>query len=668
MNIGALSRFVFIVASISLFLSPSVFSAKNNALQCITVPQILDTYLNHHIHTNKLTNQTRSRTVENYLKSIDPSKTLFLDREINKMKYQLTGIFRSMVSGNCEILTEIQKKAIERGKENENFVKAYIGDSKYKLDESVELESDPDNRKYSRSKQARLELLKKFLHFQMSNYLDTGTELAEAKKKLIHKYELVTKRLEEKEATDLLSAFIGSFSSALDPHSGYFSPDDLEDFQIQMGLSLEGIGVSLSSRDGYITVEEILTGGAADALKTNRLRPKDKIIAVSQQEESKSTDVIDMDLRDVVRLIRGKKGSKVTLTVLRQTQKTERFNVTIVRDKVDLKEQAAKLTYEDIRQGDKNYHLAVIELPSFYGDRDPTKRSSYRDMKNLLRQIKKDGKADGLLLDLSKNGGGLLEDAVRISGLFVKTGGIVATQMSKNNPSVLKDTDDSILYSGPMIVLISRLTASASEILAGALQDYRRAIIVGGDHSFGKGTVQSVLSLPLGLGALKITTGMFFRPNGFSTQRLGVKSDVPLPSLFSIDEIGEKALDFALENRKISNFLSKEANQLKPELQWTPVSRDLVKKLRKSSTQRVAKNEKFKEIKEELKKAQKKNKIIKLSEVRDKKKSEKSKEDDESLAKNSKKEEDSPQYKEAIQILGEYVHAQKSKKVKITSN
>ena len=334
---------------------------------------------------------------------------------------------------------------------------------------------------------------------------------------MIQRYERRLKQLIDVPPAEINATFLDSFAASLDPHSNYLSADVLEDFKISMTLSLEGIGVALAERDGYAVAERIIPGGAADRQKG--LKPKDKIIAVSQAD-GKPVDIIDMPLRDAVALIRGKKGTKVGLTVLRQGEKTERFQVEIMRDTIDLEDQAAKLHFETREVDGKPLKLAVLDLPSFYGDADPTNRQCTDDVAKLLAQVKQE-KADGLLLDLSRNGGGLLQHAVEISGFFVRKGEVVAIENGHGQKQVLRDPDGSILYAGPMVVLISRASASAAEIVAGALKDYQRAVIVGDDHTFGKGTVQTVSTLPPGEGALKITTGLFFRPGRSIDPALG---------------------------------------------------------------------------------------------------------------------------------------------------
>jgi carboxyl-terminal processing protease len=458
----------------------------------------------------------------------------------------------------------------------------------------------------------RAKLVRSLIHFQMSNYLSAGETLEEAKRRIIHRYELRTIRLRDLEPVDLYSGFLDSFALSLDPHSNYLSAEVLEDFNISMSLSLEGIGVALAERDGYSVVERIIPGGAADRLDEG-LRPKDKIIAVSE-DDGEATNIIDMPLRDAVSLIRGKKGTRVHLTVLRQGEKTERFPISIVRDTIDLAEQAAKLRYEKREVEGRTYKLAVIELPSFYGDSDPSRRQCTDDLEKLLEEVKEED-VDGLLLDLSRNGGGLLEHAVKISGFFLRKGEVVGVEDSHGNLKVLSDRDERILYTGPMLVHTSRLSASASEILVGALKDYRRAVITGDDHTFGKGTVQTVTPLPPGQGALKITTALFFRPGGKSTQNDGVLAHVSIPSILTAQEFGEETQEYALGSRRISPFLSSYANAIGAGDRWSRVSEATVTELARRSKERVDQSEEFAEVREDIRKAIANDGLVRLADI-----------------------------------------------------
>ncbi len=619
----------------------------DSALTCEAIPSLMSAYLQHHVQYHSLDDALKTRVVDSYVQRLDPSRTLLLQKDADRIAAQLKGNLDEVLQGDCHRLAETHLELVKRARDMEVFVRSVVGKPDYAVDQSVELVIDPAKRGWPKTTEERDALYRSLIHFQVSNYLSTGLSLDEAKTQLVHRYELLSKQLAEQKQDDLNSSFLDAFATALDPHSNYFSPDDAEDFQISMGLQLEGIGLALSSRDGYSVVEEVIPGGAADRHKG--VKPKDKIIAVAQ-EGQEPVNIIDMKLRDVVRLIRGKKGTPVALTILRQTgDTTERFGVTIVRDKIDLEQQAAKLRFDTREIDGRKLKLAILELPSFYGDRDESKRQSERDVQNLLKQVKEE-KADGLLLDLSRNGGGLLDSAVSISGFFLKDGGIVAVQQGKKEPKVIEDPDDGILYSGPLVVLTSRITASASEILAGALKDYHRAIIVGDDQTFGKGTVQSVVPLRTGLGALKITTALFFRPGGESTQQEGVPSDVVLPSLSNTPEFGEGSQPYALPGQAIPPFLDIAA-KTEP---WLPVTDDVVSTLAEKSKGRVATAPDFAEVQKQLAESKKNQGVVHLSDMLKAKDGAALDKDPETAAKEAARE-PTPQLKEALNILADYV-------------
>jgi carboxyl-terminal processing protease len=585
-------------------------AAEGMSLGCAQVPRLIDAFLQQHVAYHELTPELRERLAETYLDRLDPSRTVLLEGDARLVRSTLADVLDRVREGSCTDVSDVQRLVLQRYQEMEKFVRAYVTREDYAIDESVELISDPKKRGFPANREEREALYRKLVHFQISNYVAAEVPLAEAVQKLVHRYELMTRRASEVTQEDLLANLLDSFAHTLDPHSQYLSAEMLEDFQIGMALSLEGIGVALSSRDGYTIVERIIPGGAADRL--NVLRENDKIIAVAQ-ETGEFVDVIDMALRDVVRMIRGERGTQVRLTVLRQGDTTERFAISIVRDKIDLSEQAAKLEYEERAVGDRKLKLAVLDLPSFYGDPDPGKRQSPADVARLLDEARA-AKADGLLLDLSRNGGGRLEDAVAISGFFLREGGIVAIQESGARPKVLNDPDDGVRWAGPLVVLVSRISASASEILVGALKDYRRGVVVGDDYTFGKGTVQSVSPLPRGLGALKTTTALFFRPGGASTQHSGVASDVVLPSLFS-DEFSERKQPYSLPSRSIEPFLGNRANSDASGQHWQPVTADVIQTLGERSRARVEVSAEFAKIRQDLAEAEQKEGVIRLAEI-----------------------------------------------------
>jgi len=600
------------IALFALLATTAVPRSASAGLGCGDIPDLITIYFQKHIRFHQLTEELRHRTIENYLRRIDPQRVLFLEADVEEISDSLENIFRETEKGDCSRLRELQQEVVSRHREVEGFVRGFVGSDGYKMDPTAELLLDPDERGHPKTKEERDALLRVLSHFGISNYLSSDTELPEAKRRLIHRYELQTRRSVEKRREDVYAEFLDAFATSLDPHSGYLSADDVEDFQIQMQLSLEGIGVALTERDGYAVVEQIIPGGAADRLGV--LEPKDKIIAVAEDGEP-PVDVIDMALRDVVRLIRGKKGTRVHLTILRQGENTERLQVAIQRDTIDLMEQAAKLSFETVVEDGRKLKIAVLDLPSFYGDQDPSKRKGSRDVARLLAQAK-EAKVDGLVLDLSRNGGGLLEDAVAISGFFISEGGIVAVKESDEKEGrVMPDPDDGILFNGPMVILVSRWSASASEILAGALKDYGRALIVGDDHTFGKGTVQSVFPLRPGLGALKITTALFFRPGGASTQNSGVAADVMFPSLLNTDAFGERHKRNSLSAQQIPPFRGDEANGDDEKTQWEPITRPMVAVLAGRSKRRTLEDENFQEIERELADREDDDGVVRLAEL-----------------------------------------------------
>ncbi len=561
-------------------------------LGCETVPRLMRTYLRHHIEFRDLSAELRERVAESYLRRLDPSRSLLLEGEADSIRKTLVDVLPDIERGRCERLHSLQRLIVSRYKQMGEFVRATVSAEGYEINRQAVLIIDPEERGFQTTIEERDELYLKLIDFQMANYMAGGDEIGVAKEKLIRRYELMRKRAEEFDAEDVYAQFMGSFANSLDPHSDYFSADRYEDFGIHMSLQLEGIGAVLSSRDGYTRVEEIVPGGAADL--DGRLQPKDRILSVGQKEGA-LVDVVDMDLRDVVRLIRGKKGSRVWIAVLRQGAGVERFTAALMRDKINLEQGAANLRYETIQAGDQSYKMAVIELPTFYGDKDPSHRQASKDVKRLLEQIGEEG-ADGLVLDLSRNGGGLLDYAVEISGFFLTEGGIVAVGNSRQRTRVYRDPDDAIRYDGPLVVLTSRITASAGEILAGAIKDYRRGVVVGDDHTFGKGSVQTVIPLQPGLGALKLTTDLFFRPGGASTQRTGVVTDIHFPSLTASDELGEVNQPYSLPARSIKPFVPSMEGGRGAELGYPPLSPDVFNFLRERSAVRIADDERFVEI------------------------------------------------------------------------
>lgn len=648
--------------------SGAITFLKKEGMECRYIRMIEDGFLKYHVTYNKRDKELEKRVVDQHIKKLDPSKIYFTQEDSNLVAELMKNVFDKTKNNQCDFLVEAQNLLLKRVKDRAEFAKKFLGKD-YKFDDKTEFVYDPEQKKFAKTNDEANEYLKKYIHFQVSNYLSTDMKLEEAKEKVKKNYDLAVKRMQETSLDDLYSGFLDSFARSLDPHSSFFSKDVLEDFQIQMSLSLEGIGATLSSENGFTVVEQLVPGGAA--AKSGLVEPQDKIIAVGQ-EKGDMDNVIDMDLKDVVKKIRGTKGTKVRLTILRkQGDGKKRVDITLVRDKVNLEDDAAQIQYLDKEINGQKKKIGLLNLPSFYADSKRGGKSAADDMKKLLKQAR-ENKVDGLVLDLSMNGGGSLDDAVNIAGLFFKTGNVVK-QSSKveGTEQVLDDTDKMVDWAGPMVVLTSRISASASEIVSGALQDYKRAVIVGGDHTFGKGSVQSVLPIPGQLGAIKVTVGMFFIPGGNSTQHRGVSADVTLPGPYSNDEIGEKSLDYSLPPKKVDPFISKEAYVTEGEGAWKEIKEEWIKSLKEQSQARVDKNADFKKIIEELKKVKEKGKTIKVSDVlKDKDKNEKEKKKSKKrLSKNERNKEylKRADINESVQVLLDLIQLENGKNLTLNS-
>lgn len=588
---------------------------KSGGLECEVVTHIENAYLANHLTVNVRDKKLEERVIEQYLKRLDPAKIYLLSTDVDKIKGVMKNVFDKTKKADCAFLTEVQAIVLKRVEERLEFAKKFL-DAKYKVDEKAEFVYDPEKRAYAKDEKEIESYFKDYLHFQAANYILTDIKLKESRERVVKNYERLVKKTKDTTLKTLIDDYMDAFARSLDPHSSFFSSSYYEDFSINMSLSLEGIGATLSQQDGFTTVESLVPGGAAD--RSSLIKPQDRIVAVSDKD-GKMINVIDMDLQDVVRKIRGPKGTKVKLTILRkEAGKNNRFEVSLTREKVNLEDQAAAIYYIDKANPNdpkvKN-KIAVINLPSFYSDGKREGRSSARDVKKLIAEARKK-KVDGIVLDLADNSGGSLDDSVKLAGLFFKTGNVVKqSQRIEGREIVLADTDPTVDWSGPLVILTSRMSASASEIVSGTLKDYKRAVVVGGDHTYGKGSVQTVVEIPQKLGALKITIGMFFTPGGFSTQHRGVEADIPLPSPYNKDDIGEKSLDYSLAPKKIEPFLSKEAYSEEGPDAWKMIKPEWIKTLSDNSKARVEKSAEFKKIVEDLEKTKTRGKVVKVSEI-----------------------------------------------------
>src|SRR6184192_3180324 len=417
---------------------------------------------------------------------------------------------------------------------------------------------------------------------------------------IARRYERLARNVHEEDKDEQMKLYLDALAQAYDPHSEYLSKADMKNFNIQMGLSLVGIGAMLRTEDGYAKIESLVPGGPAQT--DGRLKVGDRITAVAQGPAD-YVDVREMRLDKVVEMIRGKKGTKVRLLAIpaNASDPSQRKSVDLVRDEIKLKDQEARADIIIKKDADGNpVKLGWLTLPSFYADMDRHSKSTTRDVLALLKRLKKEN-IGGLVIDLRRNGGGSLEEAISLTGLFLKSGPIVQTKGSNGNIVISSDPDSGISYSGPLVVLTSRQSASASEIFAAALQDYGRAVIVGDKNTFGKGTVQTIL--PIGRfasllgsrsdedGALKLTIQKFYRVAGGSTQLHGVASDLVLPSLSDLPEFGEGALKNALPYDEVSK-----AKYTK----WSDSHSLFVDQLRRRSEERVKNDPEFHYVMEDI--------------------------------------------------------------------
>lgn len=436
---------------------------------------------------------------------------------------------------------------------NENIKKRY---QKYKfmidnVSENLDLNTnetialDRTKAPFAKTEDDLKSLWKAELKNEFETQLLNGKTKAQAVERIKNRYIVAMRRISQYSSEDVFSAFENSFAAAIDPHTNYFGPVESENFNDDMNLSLEGIGAVLSQEDEYTVIVQIMPGSPAE--KSKKLKPKDRIVAV-KQEHGKFEDIIGWRLTEVVKKIKGKKGTKVVLEIERgEGAAAKTFNVELTRDKIRLQDKEAKSKVYTSYDGRK---IGVITISSFYTDLS-------LNVKRELSKLESEN-VDGIIVDLRNNGGGLLPEAVYTTGLFIKDGPVVLVRDVNGNESAYDDTDASMLYKGPLVVLINRLSASSSEIMAAALQDYGRALIVG-DTSYGKGTVQQ--SRPLtrlydligaDLGSIHYTIAKFYRINGGSTQLKGVTPDIAMPTLIDVTEFGEKTEPNALNWDKIA--------------------------------------------------------------------------------------------------------------------
>lgn len=616
-NWGALALVVLLSASVGvpLWADPGKPTAHDRHVS-LAVAALLQ---REHISGRKLDDELAARAVENFLKSLDPWKLYFYQSDVDAFNLHSKELDDKLRRGDVGYAHTIFSTFLQRVDERQKTIEGLLrAEHDFTLDE--QMIADRDDVRYPRTASEAVDRWRKRIKYDLLVLKLDDTEGEEALEKLRRRYNSFAKRMHQTDSEELLEMYLTAITTAYDPHTNYMAPRTLENFEIMMRLELEGIGASLQSVDGYTVVKKIIPGGAAD--KDGRLKIEDKIVGVGQGADGEVVDTVDMKLSDVVEMIRGKKGTVVRLEVLSVGAK-ERKTVDITRAKIELTDSEAhgKVFEAGRSPNGKPYKIGVIDLPSFYMDMSGARqglaefRSTTRDVQKILDDFKRQG-VEAVVLDLRLNGGGSLTEAIKLTGLFIDEGPVVQVKDGDGRVQPYLDLDPGMAWSGPLVVLTSKFSASASEILAGAIQDYGRGLIVGDHATHGKGTVQSLMDLGQQLfrlpnapkmGALKITMQQFYRPSGDSTQKRGVVADIELPSLTTHLDVSESDLDYPLPFDRVKPL----------DYQRVGMVDDVIcKQLVAASQRRCEQSEKFQKVLKNIEqyKQQKAKKLVSLNE------------------------------------------------------
>lgn len=519
------------------------------------IAYILD---NSHYRKITLNDSLSSVILDTYTKTLDNNKAYFMAadiREFEKYRYQIDDLTKAE---NVEPAYTIYNLFKKRFDERLNYVITKLIYEKFDYSVDEYYETDRDKEPWPKNESELIEVWRKIIKSQALSLKLTGKSPEETQEKLKERYErLVKSYSRDINAEDVFGMYMNSITGSYDPHTNYLTPPDADRFKQSISLSLEGIGARLQVDNDYTKVVEVLPGGPAK--KSGLVHVNDRIVAVGQGEDGEVVDVIGWRIDDVVKLIKGPKGTTVKLHILPSETGVsgKAQEIILVRDKIKLEDQQAKKDIINYQKNGKNMKLGVITLPSFYMDFEeyqkgnPNYNSTTRDVRKLIKELQTE-RMDGLVLDLRNNGGGSLAEAIDLTGIFIKNGPVVQVRNSANRIEVGTDDDPAIVYNGPLVVLTNRFSASASEIFAGAIQDYHRGVVVG-ESTYGKGTVQTVIDLDKyvndpgnEVGQLKLTFQKFYRVTGSSTQHKGVTPDIKLPSALNPEQFGESSSPSAL--------------------------------------------------------------------------------------------------------------------------
>lgn len=672
------SKYLLLRLALLLFLFPSFLAAQDEK-QKLTGPVvkgIVEQFVSMHYAQKPLDDEMSAKIFKLYLNRLDPAHYYFLAADVNEFRKYETRIDDMLLRGKVKLALEIFERFKVRLSERLAMMEEFLAeDFDFSRDANWTLERD--DLPYPETTEEARKIWRTKIKFDLLTLKLADTSIKDGKERLMKRVRGMWKDFSQYENDDVVSIFLNSMAAAYDPHSSYLAAQDLKNFDISIKLSLEGIGAVLRWEDGYTVVNSIVPGGAA--ARHGKLKADDRIIAVAQGEEAFES-VIDMRLNNVVQLIRGKRGTKVGLQILRKTKKGfDTLKLVIVRDKIILKDGEARMQIfvhpspEENKTAQETNRIGVIKLPSFYVDFNDRRKnpknykSSSRDVKKHLKEFVREN-VDGVILDLRSNGGGGLDEAINMAGLFIGHNPVVIVRQSGGRRVTVHRSRERAVYDGPLLIMLNRYSASASEILAGAMHDYQRAILAGDTTTFGKGTVQNIFQLPEGYGALKVTIAQFYRVSGWSTQNRGVETSLVLPSLYNARDIGESTLDNALPWRSIDQVSYRVSGNLKK----------VLPKLKQLSENRIANSEFFQKVKEDVQeylttiKPLKYTSILKMQEDDLRRKtqrdqelesaSEKADEDnsDDTEIEEEKKEIQLDEYmKESLEILSDYIKLQK---------
>jgi carboxyl-terminal processing protease len=549
--------------------------------------------LQNHYRKISVNDSLSQQILNRYIDNLDGSKSYFVASEVESIRHIYGNrIDDEFLAGKANAGFAVYNFFLKRAKEKMRYMKATADTVRFNFSTPETLDLDRKGDPWPADRRQLADLWKKELKYQWLNLKYSGETGKTIRETLSKSFTNRLNILNRQKPEDAFQAYTYALTTSFDPHTNYFSPDEYQNFQIDMSRSLEGIGAKLQTEGEYTVINEIIGGGPA--FKSNTLKKGDKIISVGQGRSAEMVDVFGWRINDVVKLIRGKKNTVVRLKILPASQggRGPAKIVMLLRDKVDLQEQAAKKSIL-LQNGEK---IGVITIPSFYLDFEGQQQntgnynSTSRDVIRILNELNAEH-VDGIVIDLRDNGGGSLEESVNVTGLFIPTGPVVQISNSTGGKMVLRDEDRRVLYSGPLAVLVNRYSASASEILAAAIQDYGRGVIIG-ERTFGKGTVQSLKKLselrPFSffgkqpeLGEIKLTVAKFYRISGGSTQHKGVVPDIFMPSMIDTSLVGEDTYSSSLPWSTISRSFYRPTAE---------VSQDEIALLRQKQQERSLKN------------------------------------------------------------------------------